>query len=128
MSDQPKFCSTCGTATEGNEAFCGSCGASLGEATEPSVAQPESLAPQPANAGIQRTPGTNTKAIWALVLSIAGVLLFITGPVAVWLGGVAKKEIAISGQGGNGLATAGVIIGIIVTVLGIINLVLVVGN
>jgi len=128
VSDQPKFCSTCGTATEGDEAFCKSCGAAIGSDIQPSVTEPESIAAQPEGLTARQTPGTNTKAIWALVLGIAGLLLFITGPIAIWLGNSAKKEIAVSGQSGGGLATAGIVIGIIVSVLGIINLVLLAGN
>jgi hypothetical protein len=69
---------------------------------------------------------TNTMAILSLVAGIAGlsVVPFIGSIVAVILGPIAKRDIAASGgaQGGEGLATAGTIlgwVGIGLTVLGV---------
>jgi hypothetical protein len=69
---------------------------------------------------------TNTMAILSLVAGIAGlsVVPFIGSVAAVILGPIAKREIAASGgaQGGEGLATAGTIlgwVGIGLTVLGL---------
>ncbi len=127
VSDQPNFCTSCGAATSTDEAFCSSCGTPLDAAPQPSVAAPQAMGSPAAQQG---APGTNTKAIWSLVLSIVGLafLGFITGPIGIWLGTVAKKEIAVSGQGGKGLATAGVIVGIIVTVLSVVGLIFIAGN
>lgn len=59
-----------------------------------------------------RTQGTNTKAIWSLVLSI--IWLGGLGSVAgIWLGIVARREIAGTGDRGTRLAIAGIIIGVI---------------
>ncbi len=79
---------------------------------------PSAAAPAPAS--------TNTMAILSLIAGIAGlsVLPFIGSIVAVILGPIAKRDIAASGgaQGGEGLATAGTIlgwVGIGLTVLGV---------
>ncbi|MEI8337280.1 MAG: DUF4190 domain-containing protein [Actinomycetes bacterium] len=56
------------------------------------------------------SPGTNGYAIASLVLSLVG-LCGIGSILAIVFGNMAKKEIAISGEGGSGLAKAGVIIG-----------------
>lgn len=62
--------------------------------------------------------GTNQKAIWSLVLGLLGVLccLAVTGVPAIILARSAKKEIAATGQGGAGLATAGLVLGVIALV------------
>ena len=62
--------------------------------------------------GQQRMPGTNGMAIGSLVCSILGVftsgLLAIPGVV---LGHLARGQIRQTGQGGDGLALAGLILG-----------------
>lgn len=70
--------------------------------------------------------GTNKKAIWSLVLGILGLLCcgFFTGIPAIILGRSAKSEIAQSGQSGGGMAIAGMVLGIIAVVFGIIVLIL----
>lgn len=55
--------------------------------------------------------GTNTMAILALVFA------FVFAPLGIVFGVVAKKQIRSSGEGGAGLATAGLVLGIIFTVL-----------
>ena len=58
--------------------------------------------------------GTNSKAIWSLVCGIVGLVCCgILSIVAVVLGMSARKEIAAKGQGGGGLATAGLVLGYI---------------
>jgi hypothetical protein len=70
--------------------------------------------------------GTNKKAIWSLVLGIVGLLCcgFFAGIPAIILGNIAKKEIATSGEGGSGLATAGLVLGVIAIIWGVIYLIL----
>ena len=70
--------------------------------------------------------GTNSKAVWALVLGILGLLCcgFFTGIPAIILGRGAQREIERTGQQGRGLATAGFILGIIACVWGVISLLL----
>jgi Domain of unknown function (DUF4190) len=127
VSDQTNFCTSCGAATSEDGAFCSSCGAALSAAPQASVAEPLAMG-QPAES--QGAPGTNAKAIWSLALSIIGIIFigFAAGPLAIWLGTLAKKETAVSGQSGTGLATAGVIVGIIATVLGLVRLIFIAGN
>jgi hypothetical protein len=82
------------------------------------------------------TPGmpvgqkNNGLAIASLVVSLAGVLLLacyggggLVGLVGAILGHVAKRQIAQRGEGGGGMATAGIIIGWIVLALGVLILV-----
>ncbi|GAB1643218.1 DUF4190 domain-containing protein [Krasilnikovia sp. MM14-A1259] len=54
-------------------------------------------------------PSTNTMAILALVFA------FIFSPAAIVMGHVAKKQIRQTGEGGEGLATAGLWLGYIFT-------------
>ncbi|WP_323791522.1 DUF4190 domain-containing protein [Nocardioides sp.] len=59
--------------------------------------------------------GTNKKAIWSLVTGIVGFLCcgILIGPVAIFLSIQAKKEIEVSGEQGGGMATAGLVLGIL---------------
>ncbi len=69
--------------------------------------------------------GTNTKAVWSLVTGIVGLLCCgLVSIAAIILGQSAKKEIAASGQGGSGLATAGFVLGIIGIVWMVISIIL----
>jgi hypothetical protein len=63
---------------------------------------------------------TNSLAIASLVLSLAGLITCISAPVGVVLGHIAKRQIRQTGEDGDGLATAGLWIGYILTVLGIL--------
>ncbi|HET9016400.1 MAG TPA: DUF4190 domain-containing protein [Thermomicrobiaceae bacterium] len=58
--------------------------------------------------------GTNTLAILALVFA------FIFAPAAIVMGAIARKQIQRTGEQGMGLATAGLIVGIVFTVLSVI--------
>jgi hypothetical protein len=58
-------------------------------------------------------------AIVSLVLSLAGLAIWISAPVGAVLGHVAKRQIRDRGEQGDGLAMAGIIIGWIITGLGI---------
>jgi hypothetical protein len=62
--------------------------------------------------GQQRKPGTNGLAIAALVVA------FLIGPLGVILGLVAKSQIKKTGQGGDGLATAAIVVGALNMLLG----------
>jgi hypothetical protein len=67
---------------------------------------------------------TNQKAVWAMVLGILGTVLccLFAGVPAIILGAIARKEIAASAgfQEGRGMATAGLVLGIVSTVLSVI--------
>jgi len=73
--------------------------------------------PTLAYGGGNKPTSTSSSAIWALVCGIAGFFLcgLILGIAAINLGNKAKKEIqASNGQiGGNGMATAGIVLGVI---------------
>jgi hypothetical protein len=64
-----------------------------------------------------RPPGTNGKAIGALVTSLAGLMLCgVPSIVGLILGVVAMRETKRTGQEGHGLALAGVIVGALAVV------------
>jgi hypothetical protein len=62
--------------------------------------------------GQQRKPGTNGLAIAALIVA------FFIGLLGVILGLVAKSQIKKTGQGGDGLATAAIVVGALNMLLG----------
>ena len=62
--------------------------------------------------GAPYNPTTNVMAILALVFA------FVFSPVAIVLGHIAKKQIRERGEQGEGLATAGLVLGYIFTGLG----------
>lgn len=114
------YCGACGSEVSSDARFCGSCG-------KPRVAQQGPTPPLPAappfpNPVAPPIPGqqiqyvqvaaakTNGYAIASLVLSLLG-LCGIGSILAIVFGNMAKKEIAARGEGGLGLAKAGVIIG-----------------
>ena len=86
--------------------------------------------PPTAAAGPERSLGghTNGKAIASLVLGIVGLtgLPFVCSILAVIFGRSARREIATTGEGGEGLATAGIVLGWVGIVL-VLLAVLVVG-
>lgn len=84
--------------------------------------------PPPPGYGGYSQPKTNQKALWSLILGILGLVCcgIFTGVPALILGNMAKKEIAASGgaETGDGMAKAGVILGIVSIVLSILGLIL----
>lgn len=85
--------------------------------------------------GFPGVPASNQKALWSMVTGIVSVVpiwMLCCGPVGLVLGGtaiglgmVAKKEIEQSGhrQTGDGQAQAGVVLGIIGCVLGVLAII-----
>jgi hypothetical protein len=65
------------------------------------------------------TKPTNGLAIASLVCSLAGILVFFSAPVGAILGHVARRQIQERGEDGDGMALAGIIVGWIVTGLGV---------
>ncbi|RKN43571.1 DUF4190 domain-containing protein [Micromonospora endolithica] len=63
---------------------------------------------------------TNGLAIAALVLALVGFASCITAPVGAILGHVARKQIRQTGEGGEGMAKAAIIVGWIVTGLALL--------
>jgi hypothetical protein len=74
-----------------------------------------SASPYPAYGYPAAAPPTNGLAIAALVCAIAGVATCITAPVGAILGHVARRQIRERGEGGDGMALAGIIVGWIIT-------------
>jgi hypothetical protein len=78
--------------------------------------------------GYGTPPKNNSKAIWALVLGILGILCcgFFTGIPAIILGKQAQNEVDRSGGAltGRGMATAGFVLGIIACVWGVVSIIL----
>lgn len=58
---------------------------------------------------------TNTMAIVSLVLSLAGLAVWISAPVGAVLGHIARRQIRERGEQGDGMALAGIIVGWILT-------------
>ena len=54
-------------------------------------------------------------AVVSLILSLAGLVTLITAPVGAVLGHMARKQIRETGEEGDGLALAGIIVGWIIT-------------
>ncbi|MEV0897894.1 DUF4190 domain-containing protein [Actinoplanes sp. NPDC049802] len=60
---------------------------------------------------------TNGLAIASLICSLAGLVTCISAPVGVVLGHIAKKQIRETGEAGEGMATAGLWVGYILSAL-----------
>lgn len=74
----------------------------------------------------QPPPRTNSYAMAALIVSLAGLMVCpLVGAIGVYLGNRARKEIAQTGEQGDGLALAGVIVGWIGVGLGALTVLLV---
>ena len=75
------------------------------------MSKPETATDAPVY-GTQAPNRTNRMAIWSLVLSI--LTLGGLGSVAgIWLGVVAQRKVAETGERGRGLAIAGIIVGVV---------------
>jgi len=79
--------------------------------------------PPPGGYGYQpppQAPGTNGMAIASLVCSLFGWLCIIGGILGIIFGFLALNQIKQSGQGGRGVAIAGIVVGVIVTAIVIV--------
>jgi hypothetical protein len=107
------FCAQCGTSMEASDAFCRSCGASIAASlppppipTTPTYEQRGANGPPSAHA-FDRTPSqTNTLAIVSLVAA------FIFWPAGIICGVIARQQIRTTGEAGEGMALAGIIISV----------------
>jgi hypothetical protein len=110
------FCKNCGTQCADNAGFCPNCGTALTQEEQPVYQQPVMEQPiqqpvyqQPVMEQPVQQPGKGL-AIASLVLGIVSLLCFpfITGILAIIFGAVAKNKGYI-----GGMATAGIVCGII---------------
>ncbi|MGW3892623.1 DUF4190 domain-containing protein [Micromonospora chokoriensis] len=84
---------------------------------------PPGYPPQHPGYGYPPQPKTNGLAIASLVLALVGVTTCgITAPIGAILGHVAQKQIRVSGEGGEGMAKAGIIVGWIITALMVLGI------
>jgi hypothetical protein len=107
------FCTNCGAPVSDGARFCPSCGAAVGPGPDPAAAPPRPVA-QPLPAPAQPASGTSGSAIASLVFGIAGFFVFPVIPsiMAIVFGYAARREIAQKpGLGGEGFATAGIVLG-----------------
>ncbi len=70
--------------------------------------------------GYSATPPQNSMALVSMILSLVGILSWITAPVGAILGHVALKQIRQTGESGEGMAKTGIIVGWIITGLGVV--------
>ena len=103
------FCKNCGAQNNENDAFCTNCGAQL---TEEVVETPVVEAPAKKKNGMGIASLICSIASWIPCNCFGGI----TAILAIIFAIVSMKKV-----GKNGLATAGLIIGIITLVLGIIS-------
>lgn len=93
-------------------------------AQQPMMAQPMVMAP------VMAKPKTNGLAVASMVVALASLFFvyfcFIGEIVALILGMIAKKRIKEAGEGGNGMATAGIVIACIILGLWVVGLISVV--
>ncbi|GAB3250725.1 hypothetical protein GCM10027425_08270 [Alteromonas gracilis] len=82
---------------------------------------PQYGAPGPGPYGA--APSSNSKATWALVTGVLGLCCGPAGIAGIVLGIIARKEIKESHgmQTGAGLATAGIVVGSISLILGVLS-------
>ena len=80
---------------------------------------PEHHAAQPAMP-LQQVRGTNVMSILSLVFA------FVFAPLGIVFGHIAKKQIRRTGEGGSGLATAGLVLGYIFAVLWILYVIFII--
>lgn len=107
------ICPNCGHENPEGREFCQSCGAPL---SEPAPSPVPSAPPAPSASSVpSEAPPTSGLAVASLIMGIVGwfVLPLVGGVLAVVFGHMAKREIAQSeGRlGGDGLATAGLVLG-----------------
>ncbi|MEU8079371.1 DUF4190 domain-containing protein [Catellatospora citrea] len=63
----------------------------------------------------------NSMALVALILSLVGLLTWITAPIGAILGHSAMKQIRQTGEDGEGMAKAAIIVGWILTGIGVVG-------
>ena len=140
------FCSKCGFQNDDDDMFCANCGNKLttraytivtqntdtpatdttpvAQSTiDTQASQPTQEIQQPTQP-VQPATSFSGKAIAGFILSIAGFFIagIICGVLGIIFSSLAFNDIKYKNQNGKGLAIAGLIIAIIVTVLSIFNI------
>lgn len=113
------YCNNCGIQNPDDSIFCGNCGKRL-TASQASAQnyQANTLPPQKSNG----------MAVAAMVLGIAGFIIWICCIPAVILGIVSLNQIKNNPEmEGKGMAMAGIICGGIVLILGILAIIFIIG-
>jgi hypothetical protein len=121
------FCFKCGGSMPDSSAVCPQCGAAVADAPQPA---PPSMPPPGTAYGVPPTqphgyrPPTDAQATASMIFGILGLTCFwgVAGLPAVILGHISKSNIRKSmGQlGGEGMATAGMIMGYISIAMGVL--------
>ncbi|WP_436970654.1 DUF4190 domain-containing protein [Micromonospora avicenniae] len=83
------------------------------------MSQPSYTEHERHGAAAPQVAGTNVMAILSLVFA------FVFSPAGIVLGHIAKKQIRRTGEQGDGLATAGLVLSYIFTILGLIGFALI---
>jgi Domain of unknown function (DUF4190) len=88
----------------------------------PPYGQPQYPAQQPVSpyGYAQAQPQQNSMALVSMILSLVGIVSWITAPVGAILGHIALKQIRQTGESGEGMAKAGIIVGWIITGIGVL--------
>jgi hypothetical protein len=86
----------------------------------PASAPPTPPYGQPYAYGAPVTPPQNSMALTSMILSLVGLATWITAPIGAILGHVALKQIRETGESGEGMAKTGIIVGWIITGLGVL--------
>ena len=125
-----KFCSTCGKEINENAVVCLGCGAAVDGKYEAAVGGgPAQTANQPPSSPHQRdVTKTNAMAITGFVLGCVSLLLSfwgIVGILALVFSVIGLAQINNYGGRGKGLATTGLILGILGVVWGVIVIMLI---
>lgn len=111
------YCTHCGTRNEDSYSHCIQCGTKL-------VAVPVSAPPPPPPLLPSVTRANSLWAVWSMILGILSFCCFslLTAIPAVILGHKARREIEASDPplGGEGMATAGLVLGYVNIVLSIL--------
>jgi hypothetical protein len=65
-------------------------------------------------------PPQNSMALTAMILALVGIATWITAPVGAILGHIALKQIRQTGESGEGMAKTGIIVGWVITGIGVL--------
>ncbi len=85
--------------------------------TPPPPPPPPNFGPPPGSTPM--SPGTNGLAIASLVCSVVGLCCGVGSIIGIVLGFIARSQIRTSGQAGDGLALAGIIVGFVTLILSV---------